>query len=74
MSGRHAGCTPKKTYANINTVCSHANTTRSAGKVSVTVVPERKYGAWPAHIRTAFEAARTVKTGKPTFMLKPNTP
>ena len=37
-------------------------------------VPERKYGAWPAHIRTAFEAARTVKTGKPTFMLKPNTP
>lgn len=37
-------------------------------------VPERKYGAWPAHIRTAFEAARTVKTGKPTFTLKPNTP
>ncbi|WP_096701355.1 hypothetical protein [Magnetospirillum sp. 15-1] len=36
-------------------------------------VPERKYGAWPAHIRTAFEAARTVKTGKPTFTLKPNT-
>ena len=37
-------------------------------------VPERKYGAWPAHIRTAFEAARTVKTGKLTFTLKPNTP
>ncbi len=37
-------------------------------------VSERKYGAWPAHIRTAFEAARTVKTGKPTFVLKPNTP
>lgn len=37
-------------------------------------VPERKYGAWPAHIRAAFEAARTVKTGKPTFTLKPNTP
>lgn len=34
-------------------------------------VPERKYGAWPAHIRTAFEPARTVKTGKPTFTLKP---
>ena len=32
-------------------------------------VPERKYGAWPAHIRTAFEAARTVKTGKPSFVL-----
>ncbi|MBF0326910.1 MAG: hypothetical protein HQL42_17815 [Alphaproteobacteria bacterium] len=37
-------------------------------------VPERKYGAWPAHIRTAFEAARTVKTGKPTFALKPQSP
>ncbi|MDO8604920.1 MAG: hypothetical protein Q7R40_00150 [Phaeospirillum sp.] len=37
-------------------------------------VPERKYGAWPGHIRTAFEAARTIKTGKPTFMLKPNNP
>lgn len=37
-------------------------------------VSERKYGAWPAHIRTAFEAARTIKTGKPTFVLKPTSP
>jgi hypothetical protein len=37
-------------------------------------VPERKYGAWPVHIRTAFEPARTVKVGKPTFALKPTTP
>ena len=37
-------------------------------------VSERKYGAWPVHIRTAFEAARTVKTGKPTFVLKPTSP
>lgn len=37
-------------------------------------VSERKYGAWPAHIRSAFEAARTVKTGKPTFVLKPSSP
>ena len=37
-------------------------------------VSERKYGAWPAHIRTAFEPARTVKTGKPTFVLKPSSP
>ncbi|CAA7618241.1 hypothetical protein [Magnetospirillum sp. SS-4] len=37
-------------------------------------VPERKYAAWPAHIRLAFEAARTVKTGKPTFTLKPIAP
>ena len=32
-------------------------------------VPERKYAAWPRHIRTAFAPARTVKTGKPTFQL-----
>jgi hypothetical protein len=32
-------------------------------------VPERKYAAWPRHIRTAFERARTVKTGRPTFSL-----
>jgi hypothetical protein len=32
-------------------------------------VSERKYAAWPAHIRTAFERARTVKSGKPTFRL-----
>jgi hypothetical protein len=32
-------------------------------------VPERKYAAWPRHIRTAFERARTVKLGKPTFRL-----
>jgi hypothetical protein len=32
-------------------------------------VPERKYAAWPRHIRTAFERARTVKPGKPTYRL-----
>ena len=32
-------------------------------------VSERKYGAWPAAIRDGFEAARTVKPGKPTFRL-----
>jgi hypothetical protein len=30
-------------------------------------VPERKYAAWPRHIRIAFERGRTVKTGKPSF-------
>lgn len=34
-------------------------------------VPERKYSAWPAPIRSAFEAARTVRAGKPTFKLTP---
>ncbi len=37
-------------------------------------VPERKFGAWPAHIRAAFEAARTVRAGKPSFTLKPRNP
>ncbi len=33
-------------------------------------VSERKYGAWPAAIRDGFEAARTVRPGKPTFRLQ----
>lgn len=32
-------------------------------------VPERKYAAWPRHIRTAFERARTVRPGKPVYKL-----
>lgn len=32
-------------------------------------VAERAYTAWPEHIRQAFTAARTVRTGKPTFKL-----
>ena len=32
-------------------------------------VPERKFTAWPPAIRSAFESARTVRTGKPTFRL-----
>ncbi len=32
-------------------------------------VPERKFTAWPAHIRAAFEDARMVKTGKPSYRL-----
>lgn len=32
-------------------------------------VPERKYAAWPPHIRKVFEPARTVRTGKETFQL-----
>ncbi len=32
-------------------------------------VAERKYAAWPAHIRERFPHARTVKTGKPVFKL-----
>ncbi len=32
-------------------------------------VAERKYTAWPENLRTVFEPARTIKTGKPTFRL-----
>ena len=32
-------------------------------------VSERKYAAWPTAIREGFEAARTVRPGKPTFRL-----
>nr|CRH06068.1 Conserved protein of unknown function [Candidatus Magnetococcus massalia] len=32
-------------------------------------VPESKFKAWPSQIRSAFEGARTVKPGKPTFKL-----
>lgn len=33
-------------------------------------VSERKYIAWPESLRAAFEPARTLKTGKPTFHLE----
>lgn len=33
-------------------------------------VPERKYTAWPEHIRRQFEPARTVRTGKPSISLQ----
>lgn len=32
-------------------------------------VSERAYAAWPERIRTAFEPARTVRTGRPSFKL-----
>lgn len=32
-------------------------------------VPERAYTVWPEHIRTAFTAARTIRTGKASFKL-----
>lgn len=32
-------------------------------------VPERKYAAWPKHIRSAFEKARTVRIGKPSYKI-----
>ena len=40
-------------------------------------VSEAKFNAWPQSLRSAFVAARTLQTGKPTFrltLLKENTP
>jgi hypothetical protein len=34
-------------------------------------VSERSYAAWPSNIRAAFEPARTVETGKPTYRFEP---
>lgn len=33
-------------------------------------VSERKFAAWPSHIRSAFTTARTVRSGSPSFKLK----
>lgn len=32
-------------------------------------ISETKYSAWPASMRSSFDSARTLKTGKPTFRL-----
>lgn len=32
-------------------------------------ISEAKYSAWPASMRSSFDAARTLKTGKPNFRL-----
>ncbi|ALN93839.1 hypothetical protein [Lysobacter gummosus] len=32
-------------------------------------ISETQYNAWPASLRSSFDAARTLKTGKPTFRL-----
>ncbi|ALN83033.1 hypothetical protein [Lysobacter antibioticus] len=48
---------------------------RAAGKdpaefVEVTYrISETRYNAWPASLRTSFDAARTLKMGKPSFRL-----
>lgn len=48
---------------------------RAAGKdpaefVEVTYrISETRYNAWPPSLRTSFDAARTLKTGKPSFRL-----
>ena len=66
---------PKKTEWDQSRLATLVDRIRADGEdpaeyVEITFkVPERKYGAWPSHIRSAFEAARTVRVGKPTFKL-----
>jgi hypothetical protein len=66
---------PKKVDWNQDQLAEVVERIRAAGEdpaeyVDVAIkVPERKFTAWPPAIRSAFEAARTVRTGKPTFRL-----
>lgn len=70
---------PKKTEWNHSRLAALVDRIRADGEdpaeyVEISFkVSERKYGAWPSHIRSAFEAARTVRVGKPTFKLTLNT-
>ena len=34
-------------------------------------VPESRFTAWPPRIRSVFEPARTVATGRPSYTLEP---
>jgi hypothetical protein len=66
---------PKKTEWDQSRLAALVDRIRATGEdpgeyVEITFkVSERKYGAWPSHIRSAFDAARTVRVGKPTFKL-----
>ena len=66
---------PKRTEWDQDKLAAVVERIRAAGNdpaeyVEITYkVPERAYAAWPTHIRDAFTAARTVRTGKATFKL-----
>ena len=49
----------------------HASGSDPAEYIDTTYkISERKYTAWPEHIRQAFDKARTVKVGKPVYGIK----
>ena len=50
-------------------MASARNNRPSLDDIRAMPVGERKYTSWPAAIRDAFAAARTVRTAKPTFRL-----
>lgn len=66
---------PKKVDWNQDRLAQIVERIRAAGDdpahyVDIAIrVPERKYAAWPDAIRAGFEPARTVRTGKPKFLL-----
>lgn len=66
---------PKKVEWDQGKLAALVETIRASGEnpteyVEISIsVSERAYGAWPDVIRRAFEPARTLKTGKPTFRL-----
>lgn len=66
---------PKKVEWDQGKLAALVETIRASGEnpteyVEISIsVSERAYGAWPDAIRRAFEPARTLKTGKPTFRL-----
>ncbi|MGO1069758.1 hypothetical protein [Lysobacter sp. CA199] len=66
---------PKKVEWDQAALARIADRIRAAGQdpsefLAVTYkVSESKYNAWPISMRTSFDPARTLKTGKPTFRL-----
>ena len=66
---------PKKVEWDQGRLAALVETSRASGEdptqyIEIRLeVSERAYGAWPDAIRRAFEPARTLKTGKPTFRL-----
>ncbi|WP_408951452.1 hypothetical protein [Lysobacter sp. Hz 25] len=66
---------PKKVEWNQAALACIVDRIRAAGEnpaefVEITYkVNEARYGAWPASVRSSFEPARTLKTGKPSFRL-----
>ena len=68
---------PKKTEWDQDKLSVIYESLRAAGEdpdeyLNITFkVDERKYTSWPEHIREQFTPARTLKTGKPIFILRP---
>lgn len=66
---------PKKVEWNQMQLARIVERIRAAGEdpsdfVEVTYrISETKYNAWPVSLRSSFDVARTLKTGKPTFRL-----